>query len=66
MPKKQISLNLEDGTRAKIAELAEFWGFPPVRHNTPVISEAIDRIHKSLSFEMQKGEIKLNQPQREP
>jgi len=46
MPRKQISLQLSDMTQEKIAALAEYWGFPPVRHNTPVIAEAIDRIYR--------------------
>lgn len=41
---KQISIQITDETARQIAALAEQWGLPPQRHNTPVIERAIATI----------------------
>lgn len=38
---KQISIQITDETARQISALAERWGLPPQRHNTPVIERAI-------------------------
>lgn len=38
---KQISIQITDETARQIARLANCWGLPPQRHNTPVIERAI-------------------------
>lgn len=38
---KQISIQITDETARQIAALAERWGLPAQRHNTPVIERAI-------------------------
>ncbi len=38
---KQISIQITDETARQIAALAEQWGLPVQRHNTPVIERAI-------------------------
>lgn len=41
---KQISIQITDETARQIASLAEQWGLPPQRHNTPVIERTIATI----------------------
>ncbi|MBK8990170.1 MAG: hypothetical protein IPM39_29585, partial [Chloroflexi bacterium] len=41
---KQIGINLDEETIKQMRELAELWGLPEVRHNTPVISRCVERI----------------------
>ena len=43
---KQISIQLDAETIRQIADLARWWGLPPVKHNTPVISRAVERAHR--------------------
>jgi predicted transcriptional regulator len=38
---KQISIQITDETARQIAQLAQRWGLPPERHNTPVIERAV-------------------------
>lgn len=38
---KQISIQITDETARQMAALAERWGLPAQRHNTPVIERAI-------------------------
>lgn len=42
---KQISLQISDETANRIAALAEKWGLPKTRHNTPVIESAISLVY---------------------
>ena len=66
MPRKQISLQLSDMTQEKIAALAKYWGFPPVRHNTPVIAEAIDRVYRNEKEKLENmGFVESEKPTRE-
>lgn len=41
---KQISIQITDETARQMAVLAERWGLPVQRHNTPVIERAIATI----------------------
>ena len=41
---KQISIQITDETARQMAVLAERWGLPRQRHNTPVIERAIATI----------------------
>lgn len=41
LPVKQISIQITDETARQMAALAERWGLPAQRHNTPVIERAI-------------------------
>ncbi|MCA9957081.1 MAG: hypothetical protein KC434_20270 [Anaerolineales bacterium] len=41
---KQISIQITDETARQMAVLAERWGLPGQRHNTPVIERAIATI----------------------
>jgi hypothetical protein len=38
---KQISIQITDETARQMAALAERWGLPVQRHNTPVVERAI-------------------------
>lgn len=38
---KQISIQITDETARQMAALAERWGLPAQRHNTPVIERAV-------------------------
>lgn len=42
---KQISIQITAITARQIAQLAEHWGLPAERHNTPVIERAVAAIH---------------------
>jgi len=42
---KQISIQITNETARQIADLAEHWGLPKQRHNTPVIERAVAAIH---------------------
>lgn len=42
---KQISYQVSADTQRMIDELAAWWGLPANRHNTPVISKCVERIH---------------------
>lgn len=42
---KQISYQVSADTQRMIDELATWWGLPANRHNTPVISKCVERIH---------------------
>jgi hypothetical protein len=42
---KQISYQVSGDTQRMIDELAEWWGLPANRHNTPVIAKCIERAH---------------------
>lgn len=42
---KQISIQVTDETARQMAKLAQRWGLPPARHNTPVIERAIATIY---------------------
>ena len=39
-----ISIQLDEETKRHISQLAAWWGLPEQRHNTPVISRAIDLV----------------------
>ena len=41
---KQISIQITDETARQIAQLAEHWGYPAQRHNTPVIERTVATI----------------------
>lgn len=41
---KQISIWVDDETIKQMQDLAELWGLPEVRHNTPVISRCVERV----------------------
>jgi predicted transcriptional regulator len=40
----QISIQLDDETKRQMSQLAAWWGLPDVRHNTPVISRAVEQM----------------------
>jgi hypothetical protein len=42
---KQISIQITDETARQIAGLAELWGLPQQRHNTPVIERAVAAVY---------------------
>lgn len=39
-----FSVGFDDETTRQMKELAELWGLPTVRHNTPVISRCVERV----------------------
>lgn len=41
---RTISISFDEETTKQMKELAELWGLPEVRHNTPVISRCVERI----------------------
>ena len=47
---QQISVQLAGETRRQIAELADHWGLPKQRHNTPVIERAV-----ALAYMLEMG-----------
>ncbi len=40
----QFSYQADDETLRQIAQLAEWWGLPTTRHNTPVIARCVERV----------------------
>lgn len=42
---KQISIQITNETARQIADLADHWGLPAQRHNTPTIERAIAIVH---------------------
>jgi hypothetical protein len=42
---KQISIQITNETARQIADLADHWGLPKQRHNTPVIERAVAAIY---------------------
>ena len=59
---RQISIQLDAETIQQIADLAEWWGLPSTRHNTPVISRIVERVHRD---EFAKRELeKFDEAQR--
>lgn len=42
---KQTSVRLDDETFRQIAELAELWGLPEVRHLSQVVTRCVERVH---------------------
>lgn len=39
----QTTIQLDEETKKQMAQLAEWWGLPTIRHLTPVISRAIEQ-----------------------
>jgi hypothetical protein len=42
---KQISIQITDETARQMAALAEKWGLPAQRHNTPVLERAVATLY---------------------
>lgn len=40
---KQTTIQLDDETIRQMKKLSEWWGLPPIRHLTPVISRAVEQ-----------------------
>ena len=61
---KQISIQITDETSRQMAALAERWGLPAQRHNTPVLERAVATVYM---FEIGYEEYlaRLNQMQAE-
>lgn len=57
---KQISIQITDETARQMEELAQCWGLPPQRHNTPVIERAIATIFM-LEIGCEKYRAKLEE-----
>lgn len=41
---RTLSISFDEETAKQMRELAELWGLPEVRHNTPVISRCVERV----------------------
>ncbi|NUM48154.1 MAG: hypothetical protein HUU38_25895 [Anaerolineales bacterium] len=57
---KQISIQITDETARQMEELAQCWGLPPQRHNTPVIERAIATLYM-LEIGCEKYSAKLKE-----
>lgn len=57
---KQISIQITEETARQIARLAEQWGYPTQRHNTPVIERAVATVFM-LEIGWQEYQERLNQ-----
>ena len=57
---QQISVQLAGETRRQIAALAEHWGLPRQRHNTPVIERAV-----AMAFMLEMGYDAYTERRRE-
>lgn len=60
---KQFPVQLDDVTRRMIAELAEWWGFPPTRHITAVIRRLVAEAHarESARCELAAHDAAMNE-----
>ena len=45
---RTISISFDEETTRQMRELAELWGLPEVRHNSPVISRCVERVWQQL------------------
>ncbi len=55
---KQISIQITNETARQIEQLAERWGLPPQRHNTPVIERAVATIFMlEIGYEAYKARM---------
>ena len=61
---KQISIQITKETARQMAALAEKWGLPPERHNTPVIERAVATLFM-LEIGYEQYLTRLEQMQRE-
>jgi hypothetical protein len=44
---KHLTVDIDKETARQIARLAQIWGLPKTRHNSPVISRCVERIYKT-------------------
>jgi hypothetical protein len=52
---------LDEETTRQMSELAELWGLPEVRHNTPVISRCVERVYfQEFGLKQEEGEESKN------
>lgn len=59
---KQISIQITKETARQMKQLAERWGLPEQRHNTPVIERAIATIFMfEIGYEQYQARLKAMQ-----
>jgi hypothetical protein len=63
----QFSYQADDETLRQIAQLAEWWGLPTIRHNTPVIARCVERVFNAESAKRELAEFdKLQNSESDP
>lgn len=63
----QFSYQADDETLRMIAKLAEWWGLPAARHNTPVIARCVERVYKNEWAKREMGKFdKLQKTETDP